>query len=44
MSSAAVRKLLKAAREAFAAQDYKEVLQQCKAAIKEDRRCYEAFV
>jgi hypothetical protein len=38
------RKALKAARDCLAAKDYEEVIQHCKAALKEDSKCYEAFV
>lgn len=41
---AGVKRALKAAREALAAKEYKEALQHCKAALKEDRSCYEAYV
>jgi hypothetical protein len=40
----ATRKSLKAARDALAAKQYEEVIQHCKAALKEDNKCYEAFV
>lgn len=40
----AARKALKAARDCLAAKDYEEAIQHCKAALKEDSKCYEAFV
>ncbi len=39
-----VKRSVKAAREALAAKEYKDALQHCKAALKEDRSCYEAYV
>eukprot|EP00878_Enallax_costatus_P006021 GHUV01006316.1.p1 GENE.GHUV01006316.1~~GHUV01006316.1.p1 ORF type:complete len:690 (+),score=196.02 GHUV01006316.1:93-2072(+) len=38
------KKHLKQARECLAAKDYKEAIQNSKAALKEDRSCYEAYV
>ncbi len=38
------KKLLKAARECLATKEFKDALKHCKAAIKEDRACYEAFL
>ena len=38
------KKFLKAARECLAKKEYRDALQHCKAAIKEDKNCYEAFL
>lgn len=38
------RKSLKAARDCLAAKSFEEAIQHCKAALKEDSKCYEAFV
>lgn len=38
------KKLLKAAKECLVKKEYREALQHCKAAIKEDRGCFEAFL
>ena len=38
------RESLRGAREALAAQQWRDALQHCKAALKEDRSCYEAYV
>jgi chromosome condensin MukBEF complex kleisin-like MukF subunit len=35
---------LKKAREALAAKEWRDVLSHCKAVLKEDRACYEAYV
>jgi hypothetical protein len=39
-----LRKALKSAREAIVAKEYREALQHCKQALKEDPSCYEAYV
>ena len=44
VSMSSIKKSLKAARESLAAKNYEEVVQHCKAALKEDSKCYEAFV
>ena len=38
------RESLRGAREALAAQQWRDALQHCKAALKEDRSSYEAYV
>lgn len=42
--SSGIRASLKAAREALGAKDYKGALLHCKAALKEDKNCYEAYL
>jgi hypothetical protein len=42
--SAAVKRALRAAREALGAKDYHEAIAACKGALKEDARCFEAYL
>lgn len=44
MSSSDLKRALKSARECLAAKEYRDALQHCKAALKEDRSCYEAYL
>lgn len=38
------RRELRAARDALAAKEWKDALGHCKAVLREDRSCYEAYV
>lgn len=38
------KQLLKQARECLGKKEYQEALEHCKALLKEDKECYEAYV
>jgi superkiller protein 3 len=42
--SSGVKKALRSAREALTQKEYREALQHCKAALSEDKKCYEAYL
>lgn len=44
MSSNGVKRALRAAREALAAKNYDAAIAECKAALREDASCFEAYL
>jgi len=44
MSSGALKKALRSAREALGRGEHREALAHCKAALAEDKACYDAYV